>query len=41
MNRRRFLPLACAALWLLPTTAQAQPLPVKTVEFNSESVRNT
>jgi putative tributyrin esterase len=31
--------LACGALWLLvPAAAFAQPLPVKTVEFNSESV---
>src|SRR5580765_6897118 len=31
--------LVCAALWLLlPTTVLAQPLPVKTVEFDSPSV---
>src|ERR1700675_1511833 len=39
MNRRLLPLLAGPALWLvLPTTARAQPLPVKTVEFNSESV---
>jgi uncharacterized protein (TIGR03067 family) len=37
MTHSRFL-LALAVLWLVPTTAPAQPLPVKTVEFNSESV---
>src|SRR5262245_31994670 len=38
--KRRLVPfLACAALWLLPPSpAPAQPLPVKTVEFDSPSV---
>jgi putative tributyrin esterase len=38
--KRCVLPLlACAAFWLVfPTALLAQPLPVKTVEFNSESV---
>ena len=38
--KRALVPLASlGALWLLlPTVALAQPLPVKTVEFNSESV---
>src|ERR1700736_2010830 len=39
MKSRRFPLVASAALWLLwPAAASAQPLPVKTVEFNSESV---
>src|SRR4051812_32688923 len=39
MKSTRFLLLALAALWLLPPlSAQAQPLPVKTVEFDSPSV---
>src|SRR5262245_58751543 len=39
MKRRWFAPVACAALWLLlPGAAAAQPLPVKTVEFDSPSV---
>jgi len=39
MKRTLFPLLASGALWLLlPAAALAQPLPVKTVEFNSESV---
>src|SRR5580692_9770088 len=39
MNSRLLPLLAGAALWLvLPSPASAQPLPVKTDEFNSESV---
>jgi putative tributyrin esterase len=39
MKRALFALASVGALWLLlPTAAQAQPLPVKTVEFNSESV---
>jgi putative tributyrin esterase len=41
MNSRLLPLLAGAALWLalaLPSPASAQPLPVKTVEFNSEAV---
>jgi putative tributyrin esterase len=38
MKRRVLSLLACGILWLVPAIASAQPLPVKTVEFNSESV---
>jgi S-formylglutathione hydrolase FrmB len=38
MKRGRLPLLACAALVLLPAVAAAQPLPVKTVEFQSDSV---
>jgi S-formylglutathione hydrolase FrmB len=39
MKSRLVLFLACGAVWLLaPAAALSQPLPVKTVEFNSESV---
>jgi S-formylglutathione hydrolase FrmB len=38
MKRRVLSLLVCGILWLVPATASAQPLPVKTVEFNSESV---
>jgi putative tributyrin esterase len=38
MKRSMVSLLACGVLWLIPAAAPAQPLPVKTVEFNSESV---
>jgi putative tributyrin esterase len=38
MKRRVLSLLACSILWLVTATASAQPLPVKTVEFQSESV---
>jgi putative tributyrin esterase len=39
MKRTLFSLLACGVLWfLVPAAAFAQPLPVKTVEFDSESV---
>jgi len=39
MKRTLFPLLAFGALWIaVPATAQSQPLPVRTVEFNSDSV---
>src|SRR5262245_41856097 len=38
MNRKLVPFLACGAVWLLPAAALAQPLPVKTVEFDSPAV---